>query len=517
MTTNQEGQHAAIRASTGTSRSYNEDWHAVFDGDGVAAGNFDSRMLAWINLNLGTSYTNVNAARAAYAISQGFVSWSSMSTASVYTSEAVSLFARMTTPPSVARKQAINECIKSLKTAGVWSKLEVLHVYAAADSQAALLNWCSTSYNATLVNAPTFTADYGYATNGTSNYINTNFAPGSSVLSGQNDASMGLWLPKARQTPTCWDITSPNHSLIWRNTDTSFYGGLNHTIAAADTVTGLLETHHLVGVSRTGASTTKLYQSNTTSSVLTRASTGRPTGSMWIGARNWNMTPNTFGACDYSAFWYGKGLSDADVTAMQSAFVAYMRATSNYLYGLDCWGDSRTLGSTQTPFPDQVRTNKSNKRIARNGGVVSGDTSTQILSRMTASTAYYDFVQVIWAGYNDRNSVSTVQANIQSMVALANSRNGGKYLVLTIPPPRDPAFYAGVTDGDNIRTINTWIKATYGAKAVDVTAALTSGDPNGVTLAAYVINTVTDYIHFNTAGLALVAADVETACLANGW
>lgn len=80
MTTNQEGVHAAIRASTGTARSYNEDWHAIFNAAGIATGNFDSRMLAWVNARLSTSYTNVNTAMNAFAISQGFTNWSAMNT-----------------------------------------------------------------------------------------------------------------------------------------------------------------------------------------------------------------------------------------------------------------------------------------------------------------------------------------------------------------------------------------------------------------------------------------------------
>lgn len=80
MTTNQEGKHEAVRAITGTARSYNEDWHALFDDDGIAAGPFDSRMLAWINATLGTSYTNVNEAMQAFAVEQGFANWASMNT-----------------------------------------------------------------------------------------------------------------------------------------------------------------------------------------------------------------------------------------------------------------------------------------------------------------------------------------------------------------------------------------------------------------------------------------------------
>jgi hypothetical protein len=80
VTTNQEGVHAAVRAVTSTTRSYNEDWHALFDSDSITAGTFNERMLAWINATLGTSYTSLPGAMNAFAVDQGFSSWSAMNT-----------------------------------------------------------------------------------------------------------------------------------------------------------------------------------------------------------------------------------------------------------------------------------------------------------------------------------------------------------------------------------------------------------------------------------------------------
>lgn len=80
MTTNQEGRQAAIRASTGTTGQAVEDWHALFDDAGIAAGSFNERMLAWINAELGTSYTNLNGAMWAYADNAGYDRWNAMAT-----------------------------------------------------------------------------------------------------------------------------------------------------------------------------------------------------------------------------------------------------------------------------------------------------------------------------------------------------------------------------------------------------------------------------------------------------
>lgn len=94
-----------------------------------------------------------------------------------YSSEATALFARMSSQPNSARKTIIDNLVVSLISAGVWAKLDALYLFAASDSQAALLNWVSTNYNATAQNSPTFTADRGFTGDGLSSYISSNFNP----------------------------------------------------------------------------------------------------------------------------------------------------------------------------------------------------------------------------------------------------------------------------------------------------------------------------------------------------
>lgn len=113
---------------------------------------------------------------------------------SPYSAEAQAVFTAFTTPPSTARKLLIDTAIRSLKTTGVWTKLDVLVVNAAADSQAALINWKNPgTYNGTLVNAPTFTADHGF-TGAATKYIETGFNPTAGGLNYVRDsASAFAW------------------------------------------------------------------------------------------------------------------------------------------------------------------------------------------------------------------------------------------------------------------------------------------------------------------------------------
>ena len=76
--TNQGDRQASVRAAAGSALSYEGDWHALFDAAGQAQGDFDGRLLAWINGRLGAAYAELNGAMTAFAVSQGVPSWAQM-------------------------------------------------------------------------------------------------------------------------------------------------------------------------------------------------------------------------------------------------------------------------------------------------------------------------------------------------------------------------------------------------------------------------------------------------------
>ena len=88
--------------------------------------------------------------------------------------------------PSAGRQVIINQLVLDLKgigntgVANILNDLDVLQIYAAEDSIQALTEWKSAngSFDATEVNAPTFTTDVGYtgSTSG-SKCIRTNYTP----------------------------------------------------------------------------------------------------------------------------------------------------------------------------------------------------------------------------------------------------------------------------------------------------------------------------------------------------
>ena len=69
-----------VRNETGTALTWEGDWHALFTIKSVAAGTFNERLLAWINQELGTSYTEINGAKHALAAANGAGDWASLET-----------------------------------------------------------------------------------------------------------------------------------------------------------------------------------------------------------------------------------------------------------------------------------------------------------------------------------------------------------------------------------------------------------------------------------------------------
>jgi len=73
-------RQASVRAVTGTTSSYEGDWHKLFDASSIPAGEFNGRLLAWINAKLTASFTELNGAMQALAAANGAWDFGSMGT-----------------------------------------------------------------------------------------------------------------------------------------------------------------------------------------------------------------------------------------------------------------------------------------------------------------------------------------------------------------------------------------------------------------------------------------------------
>ena len=77
---NQSLKQASVRSVTGTSCTYEEDWHALFTLAGVPTGVFNERLFRWLNMQLGDGYSTLPDAMRAFASSVSADSWDQVGT-----------------------------------------------------------------------------------------------------------------------------------------------------------------------------------------------------------------------------------------------------------------------------------------------------------------------------------------------------------------------------------------------------------------------------------------------------
>lgn len=244
-----------------------------------------------------------------------------------YDPAAEALFARMSSQPTGGRKSAISNLIKALKAASIWSKFDAFYIFAAHDSQAALLNWVSTNFNATAVNSPTFTTDRGFSGDGYSSYLDTNMNPttASSPKFVQNSAHFSLWNLTSGSTSTVADfgMNSNTNSRLGLGLSTVSGRpclGINNGLFFYPAAANFGATGHYV-VTRPASNAQSLYKN----------------GSLYEGDSATSGSPGnatfTFGKADttYSSRRFaggsvGSNLNSTEITDFYNAMQAYMTA-----------------------------------------------------------------------------------------------------------------------------------------------------------------------------------------------
>lgn len=238
-----------------------------------------------------------------------------------YSSEAQQFLARIANP-GAAQALRYSNLIDSLVAAGVWSKLDVLMVYAAPIEATALINLKSSSFASTLTLAPTFTAYKGFTTNGIDNFISMNYNP--STAGGnfvQDSGIFGLWsLTVAQSGAVGGSETTATNSIAVnpRTTGNTFAVRLNNTTSAIVANTDGLGFY----VSSRVVSTTVLGYKNGVQVLTSAQTSGTPANSnVTIGKSNL-----TFGACQFAATVIGGGLIAAEHLAMYNALNTYLQS-----------------------------------------------------------------------------------------------------------------------------------------------------------------------------------------------
>jgi hypothetical protein len=229
-----------------------------------------------------------------------------------YTAQAAALFARMSTPPTVSRARLIDTVIRILIAQGIWSTLDALYLTAGADSQAASLNWVSSSHNLTAVNSPTFTADRGFQGNGTTSYLDTNLLPGASATI--NSHAIGAYMNLASTAGGYLGISSGSFVGV------SFAG---FTVSSGAGTISIVQANTLGYAALTRASSTVFTeQRNSTQTGQTQTTTGN------FSADDYLLLKGAGALCDgrIAAAHVGGALTTAQLTIMQQQIAYYLTA-----------------------------------------------------------------------------------------------------------------------------------------------------------------------------------------------
>lgn len=241
-----------------------------------------------------------------------------------YSAEATALFAAMSVQPDATRKALIDTFIAALKTAGVWSELDLLYGLAAHDSQGSLLNWKAPASFAALgeAHAPTFTTDRGWQGNGTSQYLRTQWTPSvNAVKMTQNNASAWAWslTDAANNTGDIGDASAQAIRISTRSAAGALTGRINDntgsTVAVANSI-------GFFGAQRTSATVKRMFKDGVEVFNNTAAVVGLSATEQWICGAN---------ATGFSAKQLALAAWGASLNGLESTFYAAAHA---YLQGV---------------------------------------------------------------------------------------------------------------------------------------------------------------------------------------
>lgn len=226
---------------------------------------------------------------------------------------------------SGGRLAVVNTFINALMTANAYALFESIWLFAAENSQSALIDVISRRV-ATVVNAPTFTIDRGYTGDGATSYINTGFTPSTPSRYALNSAANGCWIVNARavgaNVAAFGSISAAGQSDLFPFFgDTNTWSTLNS--ATGDSVTGPTDTKGFWHTDRPNATGHNVWFNGVNKGNTGRASAGLSTLPFFVCGRNNVGSPASLTTDQIAAFFVGGSLNGKEV-AVYNVFNAYM-------------------------------------------------------------------------------------------------------------------------------------------------------------------------------------------------
>lgn len=226
------------------------------------------------------------------------------------------------TLPSVSQRTKIDTFIRSLRSGGILPLLDILYLFAIdGDSDMATINVITpASFQITKVNTPTFTSNEGFDFNGGTQYLNTNWIPGTDGINyTQNSASVGVYVNEAISSNR-FDLGCSNNAdgitngvvLNSRNSGNAISCRINDNTTLEANVTASVGFH----INQRRASNDKrIWKDGSQRITSAHASTAPPTVKLFFGASNGNGT-----ATSYAFRELGCGFAGASLSGLENTF-----------------------------------------------------------------------------------------------------------------------------------------------------------------------------------------------------
>jgi len=271
--------------------------------------------------------------------SNGNSEWSStysFNTHSVFQLESIDLFARCPIGiGSLARKFTIDSLIVALKADTIWSKADLIYMYAAEDTGSAKVNWKSSNYTSTIVGSPTFTANQGFTGNGSSAYLKTNWVPSTNGVNYLIDSSSVLAYVRTNVTETKPVIAGNNLGgtnftrITPRNLSNLYEGIVNGNASSTIAVNNSTGMFSLI---RSGATVLKLYKNDTLKLTSASSSNALSNQGLYVLARNNGGTAADFTTRQVAFIMVGGKFSDYTQTVIHRRIEWYLNRINAYVY-----------------------------------------------------------------------------------------------------------------------------------------------------------------------------------------
>lgn len=234
--------------------------------------------------------------------------------------ETLRILESMPAAPGRRRAFLIDDLVGTLQDAGVWDRLDLLYVLAAADGPSALINWRQPGvHDLTAVGGPAFTKDRGFTGDGSSAWLNAGTSFTALDQYSQDDAVLFSWSLTALFENGRPDLgaTGGVASSIYSG---SASGNLGVAVNGANTNVAVATSAGLSAVSRAGAAV-RVFKDGLIMADRTQPSSAPGGGDIAV-----LRTANSYSTRQIAAAGCGKSLDDGQHRILHRALKTYLTA-----------------------------------------------------------------------------------------------------------------------------------------------------------------------------------------------